>query len=279
MYLIFDIETITDDELVYTSNRESTGVDAAGKLIWEPRAACIKRVLDDVCRKTEDGKSCFIPEKYQTPVVISLLLIGPKGEYITHAAMDARGDNGTRRLVEWFWNCMQNPPVEAKYWVSFNGKKFDGPVMTHWAMRLGVPIPKWLPGLNAKPWEDPRNEILSSPHIDLIHQLAGSKFVAGGAGSMSYWARTFGLPGKSGVSGDKVAEMWAAGRDDEIKDYCLTDCLNTAGILLGFLRAQGHAVDPRSKEFETTMLRVLDSRPGSKVMEAFWRAYGPTLPF
>ena len=33
---------------------------------------------------------------------------------------------------------------------------------------------------------------------------------------MSYWARTFGLPGKSGVSGDKVGEMWAAGLDDEI---------------------------------------------------------------
>ena len=279
MYLVFDIETIVDEDIVYETSKELIG-EVAGTLVYEERGPCVKRVLEDACRKTEAGKTCFVPEKFQSPVVAAMLIIGPRGEYIAHDVMNAKA--GTEGLVRKFWHNMQvatAPPTNVQRWVSFNGKKFDGPVMTHWAFRLGIPIPKWLPGFEAKPWEDPRNEILSSPHLDLLHQVAGTKYVAGGAGSLDYWSRTLGLPGKPGVHGNQVPELWTQGKVAEIEDYCLTDCLNTAGLLLGILRAQGAPVAPRSKEFEATMIKVCDARPGSKILETYWKAFGPSLPF
>lgn len=281
MYLIWDIETVVDDDVVYDTNRELIG-EVAGKQVWEERGPCIQRVRDKACRDQPEA-NCFMPAHYHRPVVVGMLAIGADGTYIAHQVIDATGENGTARLVAKFWGDMAgvaNPPVNAKKWVSFNGKNFDAPVMEIWGHRLGVPMPIWFGGgFDVKPWEDPRNKILSSPHLDLMAFLSPQKYSAGGSGSMSYWARTFGLPGKTGVSGADSLKLWDEGRVAELGEYCMTDCLNTAGILLGVLRAQGQAVAPRSEAFEKTMLRVCDSAPGSKIYEAFWKAYRPTLPF
>jgi len=282
VYLIWDIETVVDDDVIYETNKELVGTDAKGDQVWEPRAACIQRVHDKVCKESP-AEGCFMPMQYHRPVVVGMLAIGHDGSYIAHQALNASGKDGVKGLVEQFWGAMAavvNPPVNAKKWVSFNGKNFDAPVMEIWGHRLGVPMPIWFGGgFDVKPWEDPRNKILSSPHLDLMTFLSQQKYTPGGGTSLSYWARTFGLPGKTGVTGADSLELWGQGRVAELEDYCMTDCLNTAGLLLGVLRAQGHAVAPRSEAFEKTMLRVCDSRHGSKIYEAFWKAYKPTLPF
>jgi len=279
MYLIWDIETVVDDDVIYETSKDLIG-EVAGKLVWEERDLCIKRVVEKCCK--DNPGNCFIPARFHRPVVVGMLAIGADGSYIAHQVINATGESGTKRLVTAFWTAMAAvvaPPVNAKKWVSYNGKSFDAPVMETWGHRLGVPMPIWFGGgFDVKPWDDPRNKILSSPHLDLMAFLSPPQFTPAG-GSLSYWSRTFGLPGKLGISGADTAQLWADGKVDEVEDYCLTDCLNTAGVLLGVLRAQGHAVDPRSEAFEKTMLRVCDSRFKSKILETFWKAYKPTLPF
>lgn len=276
MYLIWDIETVEDDDVIYETNKELIG-EVAGHQVWEERGPCIQRIRDKECAKQPEA-NCFLPARYQRPVVVGMLAIGGDGSYIAHQTINASGENGTKRLVEKFWADIAGvtgPPVNAQKWVTFNGKSFDAPVMEAWGFRYGVQMPIWFGGgFDSKPWEDPR-----SNHLDLMLYLGGQGYGPNKGGSMSFWARTFGLPGKTGVSGADSMRLWAEGKVGELEEYCMTDCLNTAGILLGVLRAQGYAVAPRSEAFEKTMLRVCDSAPGSKIYEAFWKAYRPTLPF
>jgi hypothetical protein len=285
MYLIWDIETVEDDDTIYETSKELIG-EVAGKLVWEERGPCIQRIRDKECAKQPEA-NCFLPPRYQRPVVVGMLAIGADGSYIAHQTINASvagmaagtpAEVGTKRLVEKFWvdiAGVRGPPVNAHKWVTFNGKGFDAPVMEAWGFRFGLQMPVWFSGgFDSKPWEDPR-----SNHLDLMLYLGGQGYGPHKGGSLSHWARTFGLPGKTGVSGADSRRLWAEGEVAKLEEYCMTDCMNTAGVLLGVLRAQGHDVAPRSEAFEKTMLRVCDSAPGSKIYEAFWKAYGPTLPF
>lgn len=282
MYLIFDIETVVDYDLLYETNRECIGPNADGNLVWEPREVCIDRVIKQACQG-KPVEACFVPKKYHTPVVVSMLAVTADGSYIDHQVLNATGPGGTEKLVKGFWTAMEavsRPPVNAQRWVSFNGKSFDAPVMELWAYRHGLQVPLWFRPLETNAWEDPRNKALKSPHLDLLDYMAPRWDPSGGgSGSLSYWSRVMGLPGKTGLSGADSARLWKEGKVDELEDYCLTDVLNSTGLLLGVLRGMGHDVAPRSEAFERTMLKVCDSRPRSKVLEAFWKAYKPTLPF
>ena len=53
-------------------------------------------------------------------------------------------------------------------------------------------------------------------------------------------ALLLGLPGKLGMSGDKVWDAWRAGKITEIRDYCETDVLNTYLVYLRFELIRGH---------------------------------------
>lgn len=48
-------------------------------------------------------------------------------------------------------------------------------------------------------------------------------------------AKLCGMPGKVGVAGQDVGPMVHAGRIDEVRNYCLCDVVQTAGV---FLRVQ-----------------------------------------
>lgn len=52
-------------------------------------------------------------------------------------------------------------------------------------------------------------------------------------------ARLIGLPGKSGVGGENVADAWLAGEIAAIRDYCEIDTMNTYLIWLRFELLRG----------------------------------------
>jgi hypothetical protein len=82
--------------------------------------------------------------------------------------------------------------------------------------------------------------------------LAG--FQSSGRSSLEQTAQLLGLPGKLGMSGDKVWEYFRAGRHEEIQNYCETDALNTYLIYLRFQLMRG-ILDEHGYGEEVTLVR------------------------
>jgi len=112
--------------------------------------------------------------------------------------------------------------------VTFNGRKFDLPVLKYRAMLHGISAPWLNQGENR--FENYGYRYSSEWHCDLMDVL--SDFGASTAAKLDEVSRLFGFPGKFGIDGSKVAEIYAAGGVKDIRDYCETDALNTYLVYL-----------------------------------------------
>ena len=48
-------------------------------------------------------------------------------------------------------------------------------------------------------------------------------------------SKLFGFPGKFGIDGSQIADLYEAGEIQQIRDYCETDVLNTYLVYLRFM--------------------------------------------
>ncbi|MFZ9407409.1 MAG: 3'-5' exonuclease [Burkholderiaceae bacterium] len=247
--LVFDIETIPDAQGLREA-WELTGTDA------EVVQAALAR------RKEQTGGSDFLPLHLHQTVVISMLMRSDQGLKV-HSLMGERTDE--RRLVQGFFATIgkYSPTL-----VSWNGSGFDLQVLNYRAMIHGVQAPKfWDQG------EDDRdfrfNNYLSryhSRHTDLMDLLA--MYNGRANAPLDQLARLCGFPGKLGMDGSQVGAAWAAGRKDEIRDYCETDVANTWLLYCRFQLLRG-AMTPEAYEAEMAFTRdALGALPGEH-----WRQF------
>lgn len=146
--------------------------------------------------------------------------------------------------------------------VTWNGRRFDLPVIAMRALRHGVPIPAYYAA------KDYRYRFTSDGHFDVADYLAD--FGAGSSSSLGDVSRLCGLPGKlGGIDGSQVGEMYAAGRIEEIRRYCLRDVVETAFVWLRteLLRGsmtpeQHHAAASKLWDFAAADERVRDLLEG-----------------
>jgi predicted PolB exonuclease-like 3'-5' exonuclease len=108
--------------------------------------------------------------------------------------------------------------------VSWNGRTFDLPVLTLRALRHGVAFP-WY-------FEDPasRERHSTTTHLDLCDFLANHG--AARMTSLDAAARLIGLPGKDGMDGSQVEALHASGQHEALRQYCLSDVVQTAFLFL-----------------------------------------------
>jgi len=111
--------------------------------------------------------------------------------------------------------------------VTFNGRGFDLPVIAARCMKHGQPLNYYYRD------RDVRYRFSPEGHLDLMDFLCD--FGASKRSRLDIWAKLAGMPGKVGVDGKDVGPLVHAGRIQEVKDYCLCDVVQTAGV---FLRAQ-----------------------------------------
>ncbi len=123
--------------------------------------------------------------------------------------------------------------------VSWNGASFDLPVLHYRALLHGIQAPRyWETGDEDQAFR--WNNYLSRfhwRHLDLMDVLSG--FQGRGRASLEQISVMLGLPGKLGMSGDKVWDHFQRGDIDEIRAYCETDALNTYLIYLRFELMRG----------------------------------------
>jgi predicted PolB exonuclease-like 3'-5' exonuclease len=115
--------------------------------------------------------------------------------------------------------------------VTFNGRRFDLPVLANRMLKHGVPFPAYYAGRSGGP--DYRYRYSDEGHLDLADVM--TDFGASRMPSLDALAQLVGMPGKMDVDGSKVQSMHEHGRHAEIRDYCLHDVVQTTFV---FLRAE-----------------------------------------
>ncbi|OQX68718.1 MAG: hypothetical protein B6A08_08515 [Sorangiineae bacterium NIC37A_2] len=108
--------------------------------------------------------------------------------------------------------------------VTYNGRGFDLPVIAMRCLRHGVPFGAYYRR------SDMRYRFSADGHYDLMDYL--SDYGASPRARLDVVAKLCGMPGKVGVDGKDVGPLVHAGRIDEVRNYCLCDVVQTAGVFL-----------------------------------------------
>jgi predicted PolB exonuclease-like 3'-5' exonuclease len=217
-YLVFDIETRVDKELV--------------KQIYDPEDCLTLEQAYDSARdqilKRSNQQSDFFPAPFHIPISIASLQADENYRILSLGCM------GTDRfseseLIERFWQIFEN----VKTLITFNGRGFDLPVLEIQALKHGLSIGRYfgaVQGGNAYR----SNRYNDAFHIDLCDFLSNFGAVHP-RNSLNLLSKLIGLPGKYTIEGEDVEYLYRQGRHKEINQYCITDVLQT---YLLFLRVE-----------------------------------------
>lgn len=213
---IFDIETVPDIEA------GANLLDLNGKSKEE-----IRKAMADYHLELTDNRSDFLRQPFHKIVAISfveceIIRDFDGGEFYRVVDVRSGGDLMANEadLVKGFFAHLKKKPPRL---VSFNGRNFDLPVLKYAAMKHGVEC-GWL-YKNGDKWNNYNQRYSLDWHCDLAE--AFSDFGASARVKMNELCAAFKLPGKIGVDGSKVSEMFDNNQLKEIRDYCETDVLNT----------------------------------------------------
>lgn len=216
-YLIFDCEAIADGDLV-------TRVRYPQEALTGPQA--IRRYRDEVLAERGDGKD-ILPVTFMLPISVAVAKVDAQFRLLDLSVLDAPQFR-PHVITKHFWTGWAK--YERPTLVSFNGRGYDLPLLELAAYRYGIAIPQWF-NVQAKSFEQARNRYNIETHIDLCDLLTnfGATRFAGG---LNLAANLIGKPGKTGVDGSKVQDMYDCGKVQEINDYCRCDVLDTYFVFL-----------------------------------------------
>ncbi len=174
----------------------------------------------------------FPPPCFCEVVCIGALAIGgPPGYEVKKLGIVGErhgGYAGEAEMLAILDGVMGKPGVELVTW---NGRRFDLPVLMARSLALGIPQPWYF---NRKGM---RYRFSEEGHLDLCDQV--SDFGAGRFMKLDDLARACGIPGKGGLDGASVEALYLAGRIAEIRAYCLSDVVMTARLFARWLVLKG----------------------------------------
>ena len=217
---VFDIETVPDVEL----GRRVYGLhDLSDKQVGYVMQA----------KRREESGSEFLSLEQQRVVAISVAMRMRDSFRVWSLG---EPESPEAELIQRFFDGIEKYIPDM---VSWNGGGFDLPVLHYRALRHGIAAPRYWEGGDVDQAFRFNNYMsrFHSRHLDLMDVL--SSYQSRARISLQAAATLLGLPGKLGMSGDKVWEEYLEGRLDTIRDYCETDVLNTFLIYLRFELMRG----------------------------------------
>ncbi|MEL6868740.1 MAG: 3'-5' exonuclease [Pseudomonadota bacterium] len=253
--MVFDIETVPD----VASGRRLLGLpdslDDAG--VYAAMASQ---------REAKTG-SDFMPLHLQRIVAISVALRTADEFRIWSLGTQ---DSDEAELIRRFFDGIERYTPDI---VSWNGSGFDLPVLHYRSLVHGISAPRyWDNGDDNREFRfNNYQNRFHWRHIDLMDVLAG--FQGRGRAPLDDIAVMLGLPGKLGMSGDKVYDAFLAGRLGDIRDYCETDVANTYLVYLHFERLRGRIDDVGLANEVQRVRRAIGEANG-----AHWQAYLAAWP-
>ncbi len=214
-YLAFDIESVTDGQLVSRLRYPEENLSAN---------EAVRRYRDELL---EERGNDFVPYTYQLPASLVVAKVGRDFRLLDLVALDEPKFR-PHVIVENFWRGWEKHGRPTL--VSFNGRGFDLPLLELAAFRYGLSVPGWF-NVAARSFEQYRNRYNLDAHIDLQELLTnyGTTRCTGGLNLIS---NLLGKPGKMDVAGYMVQDLYDDGRLAEICDYCRCDVLDTYFVFL-----------------------------------------------
>lgn len=250
----FDIETVPDVEL--------------GRRLYDLDGLTDKEVGYVMqAKRREASGSEFLSLEQQRIVAISVALRTREGFKVW-----SLGDSGATEaeLIQRFYDGVDKYTPDL---ISWNGGGFDLPVLHYRALRHGIQAPRyWEAGEEDQAFR--YNNYLNryhSRHLDLMDVL--SSYQARARISLQSAAMLLGLPGKLGMSGDKVWGAYLAGELEHIRNYCETDVLNTFLVYLRFELMRGR-LSREEFALEQDTLRAYLRSQGRPHFDEFLAAWG-----
>ncbi len=214
-YLIFDVEAIADGLLVQRVRYPKENLT--------PEEA-IKKYREELLEKQGND---VIPPTFMLPTSVAVAKVNPSFHIIDVATLDAplyRPYEITKKFWQG-WRHYKRPPL-----VTFNGRGYDLPVLELAAYRFGISLPDWF-NINARTYEQSRNRYNTDSHLDMMDLF--SNFSAYRiTGGLNLLANIIGKPGKTGIDGSQIQDMYDAGHTKAINDYCRCDVLDTYFVFL-----------------------------------------------
>lgn len=251
-YLVFDIETRVDKELV--------------KQIYDPEDSLTLEQAYDAARdqilKRSNQQSDFFPVPFHIP--ISIATLGADENY----RIVSLGCLGTDRfseseLIERFWQIFEN----VQTLVTFNGRGFDLPVLEIQALKHGLSLGRYF-GSSQDRYAYRSSRYNDAFHIDLCDFLSNFGAVYP-RNSLNLLSKLIGLPGKYTIEGEDVEYLFRQGRHKEINQYCITDVLQTYVLFLRVELLRGRLTQETYREAENAAKEDLMQRAQSAGTENF----------
>ncbi len=154
--------------------------------------------------------------------------------------------------------------------VGFNSANADLKILIQRAVVLGVEAASFCARPD-KPWEGPDYFARSSDaHVDMMDILGG--WSRNNSVSLNDIATLSGIPGKMDTSGQDVASMWLAGKQQDIVQYNCYDALTTYLVWLRMAHFGGHFSHDQYHE-EQERVRELIMTLGESEENAYLEAY------
>jgi predicted PolB exonuclease-like 3'-5' exonuclease len=153
--------------------------------------------------------------------------------------------------------------------VTFNGRRFDLPVLANRMLKHGVQFPAYYAGRSGGP--DYRYRFSDEGHMDLADVL--TDYGASRMPSLTALAQLVGMPGKMDVDGSKVQSMFEHGRYTEIRDYCLHDVVQTTFVFLRTELLRGRLTQDEYRTRAQSLWTALEQDP--RVLPVLQKANKP----
>jgi predicted PolB exonuclease-like 3'-5' exonuclease len=139
-------------------------------------------------------------------------------------------------ILQKFWSFFSKRETCVVTW---NGRGFDLPVLLHRSLIHKINAGGWFQ--SADRYGGYQYRYSADRHCDLMDQM--SDYGASTKVGLDMVAKALGLPGKQEVTGADVADLYAAGRLQDIAAYCETDVLNLYGVYLRWCLMTGRLTE------------------------------------
>ncbi len=253
--LVFDIETVPDTDL----GRRLYGLkdlsdEQVGRIMF--------------AKRREETGSEFLSHEQHRVVAISVLMRARES-----LRLWSLGEEGSteKELIERFFEGVDKFTPDL---VSWNGAGFDLPVLHYRSLLHRITAARyWETGDSDTSFR--YSNYLSRfhwRHMDLMDILSG--FQGRGRASLQDIACLLGLPGKLGMHGSQVWDVYLQGGLKRIRDYCETDVLNTYLIYLRFELLRGRLNAAEHARECGRIRQLLEESPATHLKEflAAWPA-------
>jgi 3'-5' exonuclease len=183
----------------------------------------IETVLDAELPIVQSAETERLPAPPHHKVVVIGALMFDSSYEVKRIGVFSEGKDEAGTLADFAKHLEERRPCL----VTFNGRSFDMPVIATRCLRYGIPLRHYYRS------RDVRYRFTPEGHLDLMDFVAD--FGAAKSSRLDVIAKLCGMPGKVGVEGKDVGPLVHAGRLTEVRNYCLCDVAQTAGV---FLRVQ-----------------------------------------